>query len=171
MSIDRDATSSQTTNDPVAQFVSVEDGMHRPTSVNGKPRVVIVGGGFAGLSAATALAERGARVLVFEARPSLGGRAASFTDPATGEPVDNGQHVVVGAYVEMPLWLPAAAGGFAAVDVGKALAAGLTFRPLAETVRDTLAWASARPADYALRAGLSADREAELLAAVGGGSG
>ena len=65
-----------------------------------EPDVVVVGGGFAGLSAAAALADRGARVLVFEARPSLGGRAASFTDPATGEPVDNGQHVVVGAYTE-----------------------------------------------------------------------
>ena len=62
--------------------------------------MVVVGGGFAGLSAAAALADRGARVLVFEARPSLGGRAASFTDPATGEPVDNGQHIVVGAYTE-----------------------------------------------------------------------
>jgi hydroxysqualene dehydroxylase len=68
--------------------------------VSVEPDVVVVGGGFAGLSAATALAERGARVLVFEARPSLGGRASSFIDPATGEPVDNGQHIVVGAYGE-----------------------------------------------------------------------
>jgi uncharacterized protein with NAD-binding domain and iron-sulfur cluster len=35
-----------------------------------------------------------------EARPSLGGRASSFTDPATGEAVDNGQHIVAGAYHE-----------------------------------------------------------------------
>jgi len=65
-----------------------------------EPDVVVVGGGFAGLSAATSLAARGARVLVLEARPSLGGRASSFADPATGEPVDNGQHVVTGAYYE-----------------------------------------------------------------------
>src|SRR5689334_17168130 len=65
-----------------------------------EPDVVVVGGGFAGLSAATALAARGARVLVLEARPSLGGRASSFTDPATGEAVDNGQHIVAGAYYE-----------------------------------------------------------------------
>jgi zeta-carotene desaturase len=62
--------------------------------------VVIIGGGFAGLSAATALAERGVSVLVLEARPSLGGRATAFTDPVTGERVDNGQHVLVGAYRE-----------------------------------------------------------------------
>jgi hydroxysqualene dehydroxylase len=65
-----------------------------------EPDVVVVGGGFAGLSAATSLAGRGARVLVLEARPALGGRASSFTDPGTGEPVDNGQHVVAGAYRE-----------------------------------------------------------------------
>jgi squalene-associated FAD-dependent desaturase len=62
--------------------------------------VIVIGGGFAGLSAATALAERHARVIVLEARPSLGGRASAFTDPATGERVDNGQHVLVGAYRE-----------------------------------------------------------------------
>jgi hydroxysqualene dehydroxylase len=62
--------------------------------------VVVVGGGFAGLSAATALAERGLRVLVLEARPTLGGRATAFTDPATGERVDNGQHVLFGCYHE-----------------------------------------------------------------------
>src|SRR5262245_23916318 len=60
--------------------------------------VIVIGGGFAGLSAATALAERRARVIVLEARPSLGGRATAFTDPATGKRVDNGQHVLVGAY-------------------------------------------------------------------------
>jgi zeta-carotene desaturase len=62
--------------------------------------VVVIGGGFAGLSAATALAERGVRTLVLEARPALGGRATAFTDPATGERVDNGQHVLVGGYHE-----------------------------------------------------------------------
>ena len=60
--------------------------------------VVVIGGGFSGLSAGTALAEHGARVTVLEARPSLGGRASAFTDPATGERVDNGQHVLIGCY-------------------------------------------------------------------------
>jgi len=59
---------------------------------------IVVGGGFAGLAAATRLAEQGRRVLVLEARPTLGGRATAFTDPATGERVDNGQHVLLGCY-------------------------------------------------------------------------
>ena len=53
---------------------------------------------FAGLSAAAALAERGHRVLVLDARPQLGGRATAFTDRETGELVDNGQHVLFGCY-------------------------------------------------------------------------
>jgi len=60
--------------------------------------VVVIGGGFAGLAAATALAERGVRVLVVEARAQLGGRATAFRDRETGELVDNGQHVLFGCY-------------------------------------------------------------------------
>jgi squalene-associated FAD-dependent desaturase len=57
--------------------------------------VVIVGGGLAGLAAAAALAlaRRGLRITLVESRPRLGGRASSFNDPATGELVDNCQHV------------------------------------------------------------------------------
>jgi zeta-carotene desaturase len=62
--------------------------------------VIIVGAGFAGLSAAAALAGDGARVLVLEARPRLGGRATAFRDRVTGELVDNGQHVLFGCYRE-----------------------------------------------------------------------
>jgi squalene-associated FAD-dependent desaturase len=62
--------------------------------------VVVIGGGFAGLSAAVALAERGFRVAVLERKPALGGRAYSFADPETGDFVDNGQHVMMGCYVE-----------------------------------------------------------------------
>ncbi len=59
-------------------------------------RVIVVGGGLAGLAAAVALAPRGFRVTVLEARPRLGGRAGSFTDPATGQLVDACQHVSMG---------------------------------------------------------------------------
>jgi squalene-associated FAD-dependent desaturase len=61
---------------------------------------IVLGAGFAGLSAAVSLAEQGARVLVLEARPRLGGRATAFVDPETGETVDNGQHVLIGCYHE-----------------------------------------------------------------------
>jgi len=60
--------------------------------------VVVVGAGFAGVAAATSLAERGARVLVLETRQRPGGRAYSWTDPRTGEIQDNGQHVLAGFY-------------------------------------------------------------------------
>src|SRR5687767_3546389 len=59
---------------------------------------IVIGAGCAGFSAATALTDRGARVLVVEARPGLGGRATAFRDPATGERVDNGQHILMGCY-------------------------------------------------------------------------
>ena len=63
-----------------------------------RPDIVVVGAGFAGLSAACMLADAGARVLVLEARPQLGGRATAFIDRETGELVDNGQHVLFGCY-------------------------------------------------------------------------
>jgi len=59
---------------------------------------IVVGAGFAGLSAAVRLTREGARVLVLEARGRLGGRATAFADRETGEVVDNGQHVLLGCY-------------------------------------------------------------------------
>jgi 2'-hydroxyisoflavone reductase len=71
----------------------------------------------------------------------------------------------VGAYVEMPLWVPVEpdSAGFDTVNCQKAFGDGLTFRPLAETVRDTLAWLGTRPSDYQWRGGLKPEREVELL--------
>ena len=62
--------------------------------------VIVIGAGFAGLSAASRLTRRGARVLVLEARARLGGRATAFPDRDTGELVDNGQHILLGCYTE-----------------------------------------------------------------------
>ena len=69
----------------------------------------------------------------------------------------------VGAFVEMPLWIPDQYGGLTVYARDKAIAVGLTFRPLAETIADTLAWAATRPPDYQWRGGLKPEREAELL--------
>lgn len=71
----------------------------------------------------------------------------------------------VGPWMELPLWLPATTGmgGMAAVNIDRALAHGLRLRPLAETIRDTLAWDRERPADAPRPAGLAPERERELL--------
>jgi 2'-hydroxyisoflavone reductase len=71
---------------------------------------------------------------------------------------------------DMPVWIPDTpeTAGFSRVSIAKALGAGLTFRPLAETVRDTIAWANTRPADHAWRAGLQPEREQELLHVLNG---
>src|SRR5204863_10074355 len=60
--------------------------------------VIVIGAGFAGLSAAVRLTRGGARILVLEARARLGGRATAFPDRETGELVDNGQHILLGCY-------------------------------------------------------------------------
>jgi squalene-associated FAD-dependent desaturase len=57
--------------------------------------VIVIGGGLAGLAASVALAEAGWRIRLFEQRPFLGGRAASYVLP-DGEHVDNCQHVTFG---------------------------------------------------------------------------
>jgi 2'-hydroxyisoflavone reductase len=72
----------------------------------------------------------------------------------------------VGEWMEMPLWVPESQpenAGFFAFDCSEAFSAGLTFRPLAETVRATLEWDATLPADRALKAGITPQREAELL--------
>lgn len=69
----------------------------------------------------------------------------------------------------MPTWIPPREGmqGFSRVNCSKAIAAGLTFRPLAETASDTITWFKTLPAERQseMGAGLSAEREAEVLAA------
>lgn len=64
-------------------------------------RVVVIGGGLAGLAAAQRLAERGFVVTVLEARQRLGGRAGSFIDPTTGQVIDACQHVSMGCCTEL----------------------------------------------------------------------
>src|SRR5262249_2798959 len=78
----------------------------------------------------------------------------------------------VAPYSEMPFWLPAEYGGFRA-DIGRARAAGLVFRPVVDTVRDTWSWlrtgwdaAASTRAHRRLEvpAGITPERETALLA-------
>jgi squalene-associated FAD-dependent desaturase len=57
--------------------------------------VHVVGGGLAGLSAATLLAEQGRRVILSEAAAQAGGRCRSYFDPQLGMTIDNGNHLVL----------------------------------------------------------------------------
>lgn len=70
---------------------------------------------------------------------------------------------------DMPAWLPGSGetAGFSRVSNARAVAAGLTFRPLATTAADTLAWFGEQPDERRarLRAGITAERETEVLAA------
>jgi 2'-hydroxyisoflavone reductase len=75
----------------------------------------------------------------------------------------------VRAWSDMPVWIPPVGrtAGFAAVNCQKAYAAGLTFRPLADTAETTLAWYKSRPDEEQAkaRAGLAPEKEKAVLAA------
>jgi 2'-hydroxyisoflavone reductase len=73
----------------------------------------------------------------------------------------------VSAWSDLPVWVPASgdSAGFARRDIRRALAAGLTFRPLPVTAADTLAWFRTQPVarQAKLKSGLTPDREQALL--------
>ena len=73
----------------------------------------------------------------------------------------------IAAWSEMPLWLPEAAAphlkGFMFISPEKAIAAGLRFRSLSDTVRDTLTWYQASCLNEELKAGIDRDKEQLLL--------
>ncbi|HEX8229350.1 MAG TPA: oleate hydratase, partial [Chloroflexia bacterium] len=68
----------------------------RPGSVRGK-KVIVVGAGLAGLSAARYLAEHGFQVTILEKREVAGGKVSSWQD-ADGDWLESGLHVFFGAY-------------------------------------------------------------------------
>ncbi len=76
----------------------------------------------------------------------------------------------VSGWSDMPVWLPPEGDtlGFGQRSCARAVAAGLTFRPILDTSKDTLAWWNAQPEDRRarLRAGISSDREAAVLKAL-----
>jgi 2'-hydroxyisoflavone reductase len=87
----------------------------------------------------------------------------------TWVPADFLEQQKVSPWGDMPVWVPGTGdnAGFGRRKNARATAAGLTFRPLADTAKDTLAWWKAQPAERQskLRAGIAPDREAQVLAA------
>lgn len=75
----------------------------------------------------------------------------------------------IAPWSDLPVWVPGNDGkeGFTRISNAKAVAAGLAFRPVASTAKDTLAWYKTLPEDRRgkLLAGISLDKEKELLAA------
>lgn len=99
-------------------------------------------------------------------------RRASKSDATfTWVPADFLEAHEVGPWMQMPCWLPPDGeyAGFGTRNVNKAVAAGLTFRPLAETIEDTLRWYDGLEEDQReglhRRAGIPREKEAEVLAA------
>lgn len=70
-------------------------------------------------------------------------------------------------WTALPLWVPESDRGFMRMEIGRARDSGLAFRPLAETVRETWAWAREYPASLPGATGISPQREAELLSLAG----
>lgn len=114
-------------------------------NATGPERPLTMGGMLAGITGAV------------HASPKLTWVPASFLDAQK-----------VSAWSDMPVWVPASGdtAGFHSRSIRRALAAGLTYRPLAITAADTLAWFRTQPAERQakLRAGLTPEREAEALA-------
>ncbi|HEX8369049.1 MAG TPA: NAD-dependent epimerase/dehydratase family protein [Pyrinomonadaceae bacterium] len=98
--------------------------------------------------------------MMLEEIKNVSASAAVFT--WTGEDFLTSENVA--PWSEMPLYLPESAEeskGFLAVNVDKALQTGLEFRPLRETVRDTLNWRKTKGDE--LKAGIDSEREKELI--------
>jgi len=73
----------------------------------------------------------------------------------------------VGPWAEMPMWIPLEEmKGFGTISNARAIKAGLTFRPLAETAKDTLAWLDTVPEENKAKyrsSGIKKDKEAKVL--------
>ena len=75
----------------------------------------------------------------------------------------------VGEFMELPLWVNRAlAESFMTFNIDKAIGAGLRFRPIAGTIRDTYEWALTLPADAPKPADLPREKELNLLAGISG---
>ncbi|MEM9462074.1 MAG: hydroxysqualene dehydroxylase HpnE [Myxococcota bacterium] len=123
----------------------------------GEP-VVVVGAGFAGLSAAVRLADAGRDVVVIEATGHGGGRSRSFAHPHRGIDLDNGQHLMMGCYRETLAFLRTI-GTEDGVDFQRNLAVDMV-RPGGARVRLRC---PALPAPFHLAAGLASMRGVGVL--------
>ncbi|MEO0650099.1 MAG: NAD-dependent epimerase/dehydratase family protein [Planctomycetota bacterium] len=86
-------------------------------------------------------------------------------------PAETLERLGVQAWTDMPVWTPSEgpSRGHGTVSIAKAMAAGLTSRPLAETVGDTLTWWDGLPEErQTLRWGIDREREQQALAALDG---
>ena len=71
------------------------------TATPARRKIAIVGAGWAGMAAALAVAQAGHEAIVLEAAHAIGGRARALFGPKnTDTPLDNGQHILIGAYSE-----------------------------------------------------------------------
>jgi 2'-hydroxyisoflavone reductase len=118
---------------------------------------------YTGIYNATSLPEAVTMATVLEACRTVSASDASFT--WVSEPFLLAEHVT--PWTEIPLWIPEEAmphmQGLMTVNCQKALAAGLRCRSLRETISDTLGWYAAQERGRKLQAGLTADREQQLL--------
>jgi len=71
----------------------------------------------------------------------------------------------IGEWIDLPLWVASSSEfpGILNIDTKRAFEMGLQIRPLEQTVRDTLAWSNSREPSYEWKAGLTPEREAEVL--------
>ena len=104
------------------------------------------------------------RAMLDACQPASGARAA-----LTWVPWPFLEKEKVEPWGDMPVWIPAGGpeSGMSQVSIARAVAAGLRFRPVAETARDTLTWWNGLPPERRAkpRAGLSREREKQVLAA------
>jgi 2'-hydroxyisoflavone reductase len=109
-----------------------------------------------------------ARPLVMKEMLAGVGRAVGSSARLTWVPTAFLEAEKVAPWSDLPVWIPAQgeSAGFHKRSIARALKAGLTFRPLDLTAKDTLAWFKTLPGERQakLRAGLAPEREAALLA-------
>ena len=99
---------------------------------------------------------------VLDTCQSAGGNKATLIEASEEFLIDH----EISPWSDLPLWLPHDYAAMHTVNIQKAIGDGLTYRPITETVADTLAWyKEERGLDDPLTSGLSAEREAELITA------